>query len=188
MSSRAVTRCAASCLGKGSLPRYCWISLTPSLSLPSSLLVLHSPCRCLRLHADRHTGGQTTGALSLSLSLSLTHTHRYWQASSLLLITVMLNIGEVPISSLTGFAANLSIACSLLWWQDLNDEMGTKVSSAARIFGLWRPLALSTALFSAGTHYIHIHTHVYSYIRPCSAQALTRNCLFQLLSFSSMHA
>ena len=94
--------------------------------------------------------------LSLSLSLSLTHTHththRYWQASSLLLITVMLNIGEVPISSLTGFAANLSIACSLLWWQDLNDEMGTEVSTAARIFGLWRPLALSTALFSAGTH------------------------------------
>ena len=126
-------------------------------SLSRPLCLFRHPCQAFTLPVavyvctqTDNTGGQTTGALSLSHTH--THTHRYWQASSLLLITVMLNIGEVPISSLTGFAANLSIACSLLWWQDLNDEMGTEVSTAARIFGLWRPLALSTALFSAGTH------------------------------------
>jgi len=29
----------------------------------------------------------------------------------------MLNIGEAPVSSVTGFAANAFIAASLLWWQ-----------------------------------------------------------------------
>lgn len=70
------------------------------------------------------------------------------QASSLLLITVMLNIGEVPISSFTGFCANLAIAVSLLWWKDLRAEIDAQETKTARLLRLWRPAALATAVGS----------------------------------------
>jgi hypothetical protein len=57
----------------------------------------------------------------------------------------MLNIGEVPISSFTGFCANLAIAASLLWWKDLGAEIEAQETKTARLLRLWRPAALATA-------------------------------------------
>jgi hypothetical protein len=62
---------------------------------------------------------------------------------------VLLNIGEVPISTLTGFSANLAIASSLLWWEDLNAEIAASETQMARLIRMWQPVALATAAASA---------------------------------------
>ena len=82
---------------------------------------------------------------------------RIAQASSLLLITVLLNIGEVPISTLTGFSANLAIASSLLWWEDLNAEIAASETQMARLIRMWRPVALATAAASAALQIPFLH-------------------------------
>lgn len=62
----------------------------------------------------------------------------YWQASSLLLITVLLNIGASPIGVVTGAVAQLMIWVSLNWWQSLNDEASSSETLLGQVFGIWR--------------------------------------------------
>ena len=53
----------------------------------------------------------------------------YWQASSLLLITVALNVQGSGLGVVTGLAAQAMIVASLWWWSDLNAEVGETLSS-----------------------------------------------------------
>ena len=66
----------------------------------------------------------------------------YWQASSLLLITVAFNIQQSPLGVPAGLFAQGFILISLWWWMDLNKELQTLKSSALRTtFLVWRALA-----------------------------------------------
>ena len=71
----------------------------------------------------------------------------YWQASSLLLITVALNIQEDPLGVPTGLIAQAMIIVSLWWWKDLNGEMQSARPSGLRsVFLIWRALASLAAV------------------------------------------
>ena len=66
----------------------------------------------------------------------------YWQASSLLLITVLLNIEASPLGVAAGLAAQGMILVSLWWWKDLGDDVADAAPSALRsVFTVWRGLA-----------------------------------------------
>ena len=66
----------------------------------------------------------------------------YWQASSLLLITVLLNIEASPLGVATGLAAQGMILVSLWWWKDLGDDIADAAPSALRsVYTVWRWLA-----------------------------------------------
>ena len=65
----------------------------------------------------------------------------YWQASSLLLLTVMLNIQESNLGVFTGLLAQAMIVVSLYWWEDLNKEVSISKKPIARAFCLWRNVA-----------------------------------------------
>ena len=60
---------------------------------------------------------------SATAEVALRYMTSYWQASSLLLITVALNIQEDPLGVPTGLIAQAMIIVSLWWWKDLNGEM-----------------------------------------------------------------
>jgi len=47
----------------------------------------------------------------------------YWQASSLLLLTIALDIQEYTICVVVGLFAQVMIIVSLWWWEDLNQEL-----------------------------------------------------------------
>jgi len=70
----------------------------------------------------------------------------YWQASSLLLITVLFNIGASPIGVVTGTVAQAMIYVSLNWWQSLNEEAASPTSMEdysyplSTAFTTWRTL------------------------------------------------
>jgi hypothetical protein len=59
---------------------------------------------------------------SLAADATLRVISGYWQASALLLITVLLNITASPIGAVTGAVAQLMIYVSLNWWESLNQE------------------------------------------------------------------
>eukprot|EP00536_Pseudo-nitzschia_multiseries_P005116 jgi/Psemu1/11786/gm1.11786_g len=83
----------------------------------------------------------------------------YWQASSLLLLTVALNIQESNLGVFAGLFAQAMIVVSLWWWKDLNGELSEVEATAginkeasdynkndegiilARIFLAWRYVA-----------------------------------------------
>lgn len=74
----------------------------------------------------------------------------YWQASSLLLLTVLLNVQESRTGVFTGLLAQAMIVVSLYWWQDLGDELDEEASSSSRepiyeAFSVWRTLAGAAA-------------------------------------------
>ena len=69
----------------------------------------------------------------------------YWQASSLLLLTVCLNIQESPAGVAAGLAAQAMICASLWWWRDLNDELKDAPSGIGLAFGAWRAVATIAA-------------------------------------------
>ena len=71
----------------------------------------------------------------------------YWQASSLLLITVALNVQESQLGVATGLVAQAMIVVSLWWWKDLSDEIeGAEPRSAlVAAFASWRLLASAAA-------------------------------------------
>jgi hypothetical protein len=74
--------------------------------------------------------------------VSLRYMTSYWQASSLLLITVAFNIQQSPLGVPAGLIAQAMIVVSLWWWSDLNDELRTAAPSAQRsAFLTWRVLA-----------------------------------------------
>ena len=69
----------------------------------------------------------------------------YWQASSLLLLTVMLNIQESNIGVFTGLLAQAMIVISLYWWRDLNEEVSGSEDLIGRTFCIWRMIACIAA-------------------------------------------
>ena len=69
----------------------------------------------------------------------------YWQASSLLLLTVALNIQEANFGVFCGLAAQAMIVVSLWWWSDLNGELDA--APLSRAFRAWR---LPTSVAAAG--------------------------------------
>lgn len=74
--------------------------------------------------------------------VALRYMTSYWQASSLLLITVAFNIQESPLGVPTGLVAQAMILASLWWWSDLNREIWSAEPSALRsTFLAWRALA-----------------------------------------------
>lgn len=69
----------------------------------------------------------------------------YWQASSLLLLTVMLNIQEYNLGVFTGLLAQAMIVISLYWWEDLNEEVSESRDLIGRSFCSWRNIAGAAA-------------------------------------------
>ena len=74
-------------------------------------------CRPPSLGGEKITNPPRTSEVALRLMTS------YWQASSLLLITVLLNVQESQLGVATGLIAQAMIVLSLWWWTDLNDEI-----------------------------------------------------------------
>ncbi|CAE8630035.1 unnamed protein product [Polarella glacialis] len=72
----------------------------------------------------------------------------YWQCSSMLLITVLLNIGELQISAVTGLAAQIMILVSLWFWEDLTEALDAQEDALAAFVRTWRLIA--TAVAAAG--------------------------------------
>jgi hypothetical protein len=62
----------------------------------------------------------------------------YWQASSLLMLTVFLNIANLPSAAFTGLFVQCMIPVSLMWWDDLMQEIRKEDTPLARAFLLWR--------------------------------------------------
>ncbi|CAB9509466.1 Protein of unknown function (DUF3177) (Partial), partial [Seminavis robusta] len=58
----------------------------------------------------------------------------YWQASALLLITVLLNIEASPIGVVTGAVAQAMIYVSLNWWESLNKEAASEEGALSKMF------------------------------------------------------
>ena len=89
-------------------------------------------------------GGDATRAPAAETSLRLLTS--YWQASSLLLLTVGFNIQQSPVGVVTGLAAQAMILVSLWWWSDLTEEMEAAEPSALRSSVLlWRTLTTVAA-------------------------------------------
>lgn len=70
----------------------------------------------------------------------------YWEASSLLMLTVFLNIAQMPIGSFTGLFVQCLMPISLIWWKDLLEEINEDDSALARTFKLWRPAAIGASV------------------------------------------
>jgi Protein of unknown function (DUF3177) len=63
----------------------------------------------------------------------------YWRVSSLLAITVYLQIGSLPISFVTSLVGQVLIPLSLWFWADLNEEIADLPSSPIKLgFLAWR--------------------------------------------------
>lgn len=73
----------------------------------------------------------------------------YWQCSSLLLITVLLNIGALQIGVVTALAAQVMILISLWYWKDLTDVIDAQGDIQANLVRSWRWIA--TLVAAAGT-------------------------------------
>jgi len=81
----------------------------------------------------------------------------YWQASSLLLLTLTLDIQEKSICVVVGLLAQAMIVASLWWWEDLNEELAESKEELAassdsknddsigNAFVLWRNVATLAA-------------------------------------------
>ena len=76
----------------------------------------------------------------------------YWQASSLLMLTVFLNIAQQPIGYTTALAVQIIIPTMLYWWRDLDNEVRGLAAGGSlleRIFLLWRPAAAALGAMGA---------------------------------------
>ena len=89
--------------------------------------------------ACRPGGGRSKGD-----EAALRYMTSYWQASSLLLITVLFNIEAAPIGAATGLIAQAMIALSLWWWADLSGDLDDAPLSVA--FKGWRAAATLAAV------------------------------------------
>jgi Protein of unknown function (DUF3177) len=70
----------------------------------------------------------------------------YWRVASLLVITVYLQIGGLPISFITSLVAQTLIPLSLWFWADLNEEIADLPDSPLKLgFTAWR---WATTLYS----------------------------------------
>ncbi len=94
--------------------------------VPFALLAASVAARVPRTPDDRSKSAETVLRLMTS----------YWQASSLLLLTVALNIQEANFGVFCGLAAQAMIVVSLWWWSDLNEELDD--APLSRAFRSWR--------------------------------------------------
>ncbi|MEB3826739.1 DUF3177 family protein [Phormidium sp. CCY1219] len=63
----------------------------------------------------------------------------YWRVASLLLITVYLMIGALPISFISALAARILIPVSLWFWVDINEDIDDQSQSPLKLaFTSWR--------------------------------------------------
>jgi hypothetical protein len=63
----------------------------------------------------------------------------YWRVSSLLMITVYLLIGNLPLSFIASLMAHVLIPISLWFWLDLNEEIDDQQTNALKlVFNSWR--------------------------------------------------
>ena len=63
----------------------------------------------------------------------------YWRVASLLVITIYLLIGSMPVGFLTGFLGSLLIPIGLWFWADLNEEIYEQANSSLKlVFTAWR--------------------------------------------------
>jgi Protein of unknown function (DUF3177) len=69
----------------------------------------------------------------------------YWEASSLLMLTVFLDVAEVPFASFTGMFVQALIVISLSFWKDLLEEARASKAPIARVFKVWRLAAVFAA-------------------------------------------
>ena len=83
----------------------------------------------------------------------------YWQCSSLLLITVLLNVGGVKVGAVAGLAAQAMIAVSLWFWEDLNEAVAARDGAVAALFRAWRLVASAVAVFGVDILYHVIISH-----------------------------
>ena len=101
---------------------------------PFALLAASVAARVPRTPDDRSTSAETVLRLMTS----------YWQASSLLLLTVALNVQEANLGVFCGLAAQAMIVVSLWWWSDLNEELDA--APLSRAFRAWRwPTSVAAA-------------------------------------------
>lgn len=73
----------------------------------------------------------------------------YWQCSSLLLITVLLNIGALQVGAVTALVAQVMILISLWYWKDLSEVLDAQDDVQAKVVRAWRWIA--TLVAAAGT-------------------------------------
>lgn len=92
-------------------------------------------------------GCRATTTPSLSTDAVLRIVAGYWQASALLLITVLLNIESSAVGAVTGAVAQGMIYASLNWWESLNKEAAAEQEESAlsQTFTLWRTVASGVA-------------------------------------------
>jgi Protein of unknown function (DUF3177) len=63
----------------------------------------------------------------------------YWRVASLLMITVYLMVGGMPLGFLTGPLAQILIPIGLWFWVDLNEEIEDQPANALKLtFNIWR--------------------------------------------------
>lgn len=63
----------------------------------------------------------------------------YWRVASLMVITVYLLIGNLPIAFITGILAKILIPVGLWFWVDLNEEIEDQRPSTLKlVFNAWR--------------------------------------------------
>lgn len=62
----------------------------------------------------------------------------YWRTASLLAISVLLMIGNLPLSFFSGIAARVLIPLSLWFWQDLNEEIKHTRHKLSHGYQVWR--------------------------------------------------
>lgn len=118
------------------------------VAVPLALLVWSIALRVPRSAAaddgdadDRRDGDPRSPAAETVLRLMTS----YWQASSLLLLTVMLNVQESNLGVFTGLLAQAMIVLSLYWWEDLNRELSDTSDLLGRSFRAWRTIAGASA-------------------------------------------
>lgn len=75
----------------------------------------------------------------------------YWQASSLLMLTVFLNAAAQPVGFSTAALVQAMIPLSLYWWRDLGEEVRQRAARRplARFFLAWRAAASALAVAGA---------------------------------------
>jgi hypothetical protein len=69
----------------------------------------------------------------------------YWQSSSLLLLTVLLNISNVSAAAFTGLFVQALVVVSLTWWADLLVEIEDDDGALSKAFRAWRCPAIVAA-------------------------------------------
>lgn len=104
---------------------------------------------------DKSDGRGGTDASPPIAETVLRYMTSYWQASSLLLLTVALDIQEQNACVVAGLLAQAMIVTSLWWWEDLNEELAAPAGASddahdalGRAFVFWRYVA--TVAASAG--------------------------------------